>query len=322
MTLDEIRRLISADLDAVDAEIRKELASDVALINQLGHYIINSGGKRLRPMLVLLAARAMGYDGAHHIGLAAVVEFIHTSTLLHDDVVDASNMRRGKDSANAIWGNEASVLVGDFLYSRAFQMMVRADNMRIQRVFAEATNRIAEGEVLQLLNVHDPDTDEARYFDVIERKTARLFEAGTEIGGILAEATDNELAALREYGLQLGNAFQLIDDVLDYDGTEQEFGKHLGDDLAEGKPTLPLIFAMREGTADQRQLIRDAIEKGGLDNIDDVLTTVQSTGALDDTREKAESAAKAAQHALAGLPRNDFTRALDSIARLTVHRRN
>lgn len=322
MTLDEIRRLISADLDAVDAEIRKELASDVALINQLGHYIINSGGKRLRPMLVLLAARAMGYDGAHHIGLAAVVEFIHTSTLLHDDVVDASNMRRGKDSANAIWGNEASVLVGDFLYSRAFQMMVRADNMRIQRVFAEATNRIAEGEVLQLLNVHDPDTDEARYFDVIERKTARLFEAGTEIGGILAEATDNELAALREYGLQLGNAFQLIDDVLDYDGTEQEFGKHLGDDLAEGKPTLPLIFAMREGTADQRQLIRDAIEKGGLDNIDDVLTTVQSTGALDYTREKAESAAKAAQHALAGLPRNDFTRALDSIARLTVHRRN
>lgn len=322
MTLDEIRRLISADLDAVDAEIRKELASDVALINQLGHYIINSGGKRLRPMLVLLAARAMGYEGTHHIGLAAVVEFIHTSTLLHDDVVDASNMRRGKDSANAIWGNEASVLVGDFLYSRAFQMMVRADNMHIQRVFAEATNRIAEGEVLQLLNVHDPDTDEVRYFDVIERKTARLFEAGTEIGGILAEATGDELAALREYGLQLGNAFQLIDDVLDYDGTEQEFGKHLGDDLSEGKPTLPLIFAMREGTAKQRQLIRDAIEKGGLENIDDVLAAVRSTGALDYTREKAESAAKAAQLALAELPQNNFTHALDSIARLTVHRRN
>jgi len=322
MTLDEIRSLISADLEAVDAEIRKELASDVVLINQLGHYIINSGGKRLRPMLVLLAARAMGYAGPHHIGLAAVVEFIHTSTLLHDDVVDASDMRRGKDSANAIWGNEASVLVGDFLYSRAFQMMVRADNMRIQRVFAEATNRIAEGEVLQLLNVHDPDTDEARYFDVIERKTARLFEAGMEIGGILAEATDDELAALREYGLQLGTAFQLIDDVLDYDGSEQEFGKHVGDDLAEGKPTLPLIFAMREGNAEQQQLIRDAIENGGLENMDDVLVAVRNTGALDYTREKADAAATAAQRALASLPQNNFTRALHSITGLTVHRRN
>ncbi|HEX7046691.1 MAG TPA: octaprenyl diphosphate synthase [Gammaproteobacteria bacterium] len=322
MTLDEIRRLIAMDLEAVDAEIRKELASDVALINQLGHYIINSGGKRLRPMLVLLAARAMGYSGQHHIGLAAVVEFIHTSTLLHDDVVDASDMRRGKDSANAIWGNEASVLVGDFLYSRAFQMMVRADNMRIQRVFAEATNRIAEGEVLQLLNVHDPDTDETRYFDVIERKTAKLFEAAAEIGGILAEADDDQLAALREYGMQLGIAFQLIDDVLDYDGDEKEFGKHVGDDLAEGKPTLPLIFAMREGDADQRTLIREAIENGGIERLDDVMRAVDSTTALDYTRQKAETAADAAQRALGALPQNDFTRALHSITKLTVHRRN
>lgn len=322
MTLDEIRSLISADFAAVDAEIRKELASDVVLINQLGHYIINSGGKRLRPMLVLLAARAMGYGGPHHIGLAAVVEFIHTSTLLHDDVVDASNMRRGKDSANAIWGNEASVLVGDFLYSRAFQMMVRADNMRIQRVFAEATNRIAEGEVLQLLNVHDPDTDETRYFDVIERKTARLFEAAAEIGGILAEAADEQLAALREYGMQLGTAFQLIDDVLDYDADEKEFGKHIGDDLAEGKPTLPLIFAMREGNADERQLIRDAIENGGLENIDPVMHAVRRTGALDYTRAKAEAAARSAKTVLSSLPQNDFTRALSAITNLTVHRRN
>lgn len=322
MTLDEIRSLISADFAAVDAEIRKELASDVVLINQLGHYIINSGGKRLRPMLVLLAARAMGYAGPHHIGLAAVVEFIHTSTLLHDDVVDASDMRRGKDSANAIWGNEASVLVGDFLYSRAFQMMVRADNMRIQRVFAEATNRIAEGEVLQLLNVHDPDTDETRYFDVIERKTARLFEAAAEIGGILADTSDEQLAALREYGMQLGTAFQLIDDVLDYDADEKEFGKHVGDDLAEGKPTLPLIFAMREGNAEERQLIREAIENGGLENIDPVMHAVRRTGALDYTRAKAEAAARSAQDVLSNLPQNDFTRALAAITNLTVHRRN
>lgn len=322
MTLDEIRSLISADLAAVDDEIRNELASDVVLINQLGHYIINSGGKRLRPMLVLLAARAMGYTGHHHIGLAAVVEFIHTSTLLHDDVVDASDMRRGKDSANAIWGNEASVLVGDFLYSRAFQMMVRADNMRIQRVFAHATNRIAEGEVLQLLNVHDSDTDEARYFDVIERKTARLFEAGMEIGGILAEASEDELAALREYGLKLGTAFQLIDDVLDYDADEREIGKHVGDDLAEGKPTLPLIFAMREGREDERDLIRTAIENGGLDNLDGVLQAIRRTGALDYTRNKANDASAAAENVLAALPQNGFTAALRSIARLTVHRRN
>lgn len=322
MTLDEIRSLISADFAAVDAEIRKELASDVVLINQLGHYIINSGGKRLRPMLVLLAARGMGYGGPHHIGLAAVVEFIHTSTLLHDDVVDASAMRRGRDSANAIWGNEASVLVGDFLYSRAFQMMVRADNMRIQRVFAEATNRIAEGEVLQLLNVHDADTDETRYFDVIERKTARLFEAAAEIGGILAAASDEQLAALRKYGMQLGTAFQLIDDVLDYDADEKEFGKHIGDDLAEGKPTLPLIFAMREGNAEERRLIRDAIENGGLESIDPVMHAVRRTGALDYTRSKAEAAARFAQNVLSNLPQNDFIRALHAITNLTVHRSN
>lgn len=322
MTLDDIRRLIAADLAAVDEEIRRELASDVVLINQLGHYIINSGGKRLRPMLVLLAARALDYQGSHHIGLAAVVEFIHTATLLHDDVVDASDMRRGMDSANAVWGNEASVLVGDFLYSRAFQMMVRAENMRIQRVFAEATNRIAEGEVLQLLNVHDADTDETRYFDVIERKTAKLFEAGAETGGLLAEADESQLAALREYGMRLGVAFQLIDDVLDYAGDEAEFGKHVGDDLAEGKPTLPLIVAMREGSKEQRELIRAAIETGGLDKLDAVMRAVHSTNALEYARNKASDAIAAAKKALQALPENDFRNALTTIADLTVHRRN
>src|SRR5690606_20712687 len=267
LNLPAIIRPINDDMRAVDGVIRKKLDSDVVLIRTLGEYIIGAGGKRMRPALVLMAARAFGYQGQAHHTLAAVVEFIHTSTLLHDDVVDASDMRRGKDSANAIWGNEASVLVGDFLYSRAFQMMVRADNMRIQRVFAEATNRIAEGEVLQLLNVHDPDTDETRYFDVIERKTAKLFEAGMEIGGILAEADETQLAALRAYGLHVGTAFQLIDDVLDYDADEKELGKHVGDDLAEGKPTLPLIHVMQHGTTQQRDLVRDAIENGGLDRI-------------------------------------------------------
>ena len=322
MTLEEIRRLIAADLEAVDDEIRRELASDVVLINQLGHYIINSGGKRLRPMLVLLAARGLGYQGPHHVTLAAVVEFIHTATLLHDDVVDASDMRRGKDSANAVWGNEASVLVGDFLYSRAFQMMVRAGDMQIQRVFAEATNRIAEGEVLQLLNVHDPDTDETRYFDVIERKTAKLFEAATEIGGLLAGASDDQLAALRDYGMQLGVAFQLIDDVLDYAGNEATFGKHVGDDLAEGKPTLPLIVAMREGSDEQRERIRAAIESGGIEHLDAVMQAVHATGALEYARNKAQSAINAAKNAIRLLPQNDFMRSLETIADLTVHRRN
>lgn len=322
MTLEDIRQLIAADLAALDEEIRRELASDVALINQLGHYIINAGGKRLRPMLLLLAARAMGYEGPHHISQAAVIEFIHTATLLHDDVVDESDMRRGRDSANAVWGNAASVLVGDFLYTRAFQLMVRADDMHIQRVFAAATNRIAEGEVLQLLNVHDPDTDEARYFDVIDRKTAKLFEAASEIGGLLGKGSEEQVSALREYGRQLGVAFQLIDDVLDYDADEVELGKHVGDDLAEGKPTLPLIYVMREGSETQRELVRTAIKNGGLEHLDAVLEAVRSTGALDYTREKAVNAIRIAREQIAKLPVNEFSRSLDVIAELTIHRRN
>jgi octaprenyl-diphosphate synthase len=322
MTLDDIRSLITDDLAALDVEIRERLASDVVLINQLGHYIINSGGKRLRPILVLLAARACGYTGSHHIGMAATVEFIHTATLLHDDVVDASEMRRGMESANAVWGNEASVLVGDFLYSRAFQMMVRAGNMQIQEVFAEATNRIAEGEVLQLLNVNDPDTDEQRYFDVIERKTAKLFEAACEIGGILGDADETTLKALREYGQSLGIAFQLIDDVLDYSADETELGKHIGDDLAEGKPTLPLIHAMEKGSDAERELIRNAIENGGLEQLDAVMAAIHSTGALDYARARADAEVARAAGCLDHLPANDFTKALHAITQLTVHRGN
>lgn len=322
MTLDDIRSLITDDLAALDVEIRERLASDVVLINQLGHYIINSGGKRLRPILVLLAARACGYTGSHHIGMAATVEFIHTATLLHDDVVDASEMRRGMESANAVWGNEASVLVGDFLYSRAFQMMVRAGNMQIQEVFAEATNRIAEGEVLQLLNVNDPDTDEQRYFDVIERKTAKLFEAACEIGGILGNADEATLKALREYGQSLGIAFQLIDDVLDYSADETELGKHIGDDLAEGKPTLPLIHAMEKGSAAERELIRNAIENGGLEQLDAVMAAIHSTGALDYARARADAEVARAARCLDHLPANDFTSSLHAITQLTVHRGN
>lgn len=322
MTLDDIRTLLGNDLPAIDTEIREQLASDVVLINQLGHYIINAGGKRLRPMLVLLAAHAAGYDGDKHIRLAATVEFIHTATLLHDDVVDDSDMRRGRDSANAVFGNEASVLVGDFLYSRAFQMMVTADNMEIQRVFAEATNRIAEGEVLQLLNVHDPDTDEARYFDVIERKTAKLFEAACEIGGLLGNCNDEERTALREYGLQLGIAFQLIDDVLDYSSESGELGKNVGDDLAEGKPTLPLIHVMENGNETQRQLVRTAIENGGLDELDNVMEAIRSTSALEYTQSRADESAKRAHRALDKLPDNEYIDALRSIIDIAVHRSN
>ncbi|MGD8827991.1 MAG: polyprenyl synthetase family protein, partial [Gammaproteobacteria bacterium] len=271
MPLDQIRSLIKEDFAAVDAEIRRQLASDVVLINQLSHYIINSGGKRLRPILVLLAARAAGHDGPHHVPLAGIIEFIHTATLLHDDVVDASELRRGRETANALWGNEASVLVGDFLYSRAFQMMVGLGSMRIMEILADATNTIAEGEVLQLLNCNDPDTTEERYMAVIERKTAKLFEAGAQCAAVLAELPADAEAALARYGMQLGTAFQLVDDVLDYSASADQMGKNVGDDLAEGKPTLPLIHVMREGRPEQVELVRRAIEHGGLDSLDPVL---------------------------------------------------
>ena len=264
MEFSSIRELIEDDLKATDALILDRLRSDVVLINQVGHYIVNSGGKRLRPMIVLLAARAMGYEGTSHIDLAAIVEFIHTATLLHDDVVDDSDQRRNRDTANAVWGNAASVLVGDFLYSRSFEMMVAVDAMRVMEVLSHATNRIAEGEVLQLLNCNDPDTDENRYREVILRKTATLFEAGARLGAIVSDSDPETEAGLAAYGLHLGMAFQMIDDALDYGSSGQDIGKNLGDDLAEGKPTLPLIRAIELSEPGTRDMLRAVIETGWL----------------------------------------------------------
>jgi octaprenyl-diphosphate synthase len=320
--LGAIRELVADDMVAADHRIRAELTSDVALINQLADYIIAGGGKRLRPMLVLLAARACGVDDQRHVDLAAIIEFIHTATLLHDDVVDASSLRRGRETANAIWGNEASVLVGDFLYSRAFQMMVQVDDMRVMRIMADATNLISEGEVLQLMNVNDPDTTEARYMDVIRRKTATLFEAGARLGAVISQRPDNEQDAMGRYGLHLGVAFQLIDDMLDYSASADELGKNIGDDLAEGKPTLPLIHVLRHGTPAEQKLVRDAIEHGGLDHIDDVLTIIQQSGALDYVAEKAREHRQQALDALNGLPQSRYLDGMKNLAEFAVERRS
>ncbi|MGH8372078.1 MAG: polyprenyl synthetase family protein [Gammaproteobacteria bacterium] len=320
--LGAIRELVADDMVAADRRIRAELTSDVALVNQLADYIIAGGGKRLRPMLVLLSARACGVSDQRHIDLAAIIEFIHTATLLHDDVVDASNLRRGRETANAIWGNEASVLVGDFLYSRAFQMMVQVDDMRVMRIMADATNLISEGEVLQLMNINDPDTSEARYMDVIRRKTATLFEAGARLGAVISQRPDNEQDAMGRYGLHLGIAFQLIDDMLDYSASADELGKNIGDDLAEGKPTLPLIHVLRHGTPAEQKLVREAIEHGGLDHIDDVLTIIQQSGALDYVAMKAREHRRHALDALTGLPASRYMGGLKNLAEFAVERRS
>lgn len=320
MEIDQIRELIADDMRAVDQLIHDRLSSDVVLINQLSQYIINSGGKRLRPMLVLLASRAFEYSGDQHINLAAVVEFIHTATLLHDDVVDASELRRGQETANALWGNEASVLVGDFLYSRAFQMMVDADSMRVMTVLADATNIIAEGEVMQLMNCNDPDTTELKYLEVIRCKTAKLFEAAARLGSILGGGTPEQESAIADYGMHLGTAFQLVDDALDYSATSAEIGKNIGDDLAEGKPTLPLIYAMRKGSADQVTLIRNAIESGGREAIDEILRAIESTQAIEYTAELAKAEADLAVTRLDGLPDTPYKQALASLAVFSVNR--
>lgn len=322
LTLDSVRALIAEDFAQVNATIRARLASDVVLINQVSEYIIGSGGKRLRPMLVLLAARACGYSGNKHVEAAAIIEFIHTATLLHDDVVDASELRRGQDTANNVFGNEASVLVGDFLYSRSFQMMVTLGKMRVMDVLADATNTIAEGEVLQLLNCNDPDTDEQRYLQVIRRKTARLFEAGTQIAAILADQPEQIENALARYGRHLGTAFQLVDDVLDYQSDATKTGKQLGDDLAEGKPTLPLIHAMAKGDNRQRALVRTAIEKGGREHLSEVVDVVESTGAIPYTARLAQAEAERAEKALLELPDSEFKGALLWLAQFSVERTN
>ncbi|KRS20072.1 octaprenyl diphosphate synthase [Alishewanella sp. WH16-1] len=321
MTLDEIQRLAAADMTAVNQQIFSQLSSDVALINQLGIYIVNSGGKRLRPLLAVLAARALGYQGEQHISVAAIVEFIHTSTLLHDDVVDESTMRRGKETANALFGNQASVLVGDFLYSRSFQMMVSLNSMRVMQVLADATNIIAEGEVLQLMNVNDPDTTEQSYMQVIYCKTAKLFEAATQLAAVISNQPAVIEKAMQAYGMHLGTAFQLIDDVLDYQADAAELGKNIGDDLAEGKPTLPLLHALKLGNERQQELIREAITEGnGMQHFTEIMAALEQTGAFDYTRNKAEQEAKAAQLALQPLPDSPYKQALLALADIAVSR--
>ncbi len=308
-------------MQSVDAVIRRRLSSDVVLVRTIAEYIIAAGGKRLRPALVLLSANALGANGPVRHELAAVIEFIHTATLLHDDVVDESSLRRGRKTANAEFGNAASVLVGDFLYSRAFQMMVDIGNVRVMQVLSEATNVIAEGEVLQLLNVHDPDTDEDSYLRVIRYKTAKLFEAATQVGAILGGADEATERALTEFGMHLGTAFQVIDDVLDYSGDLAETGKNLGDDLAEGKPTLPLIRAMQVGNDGERVLVRRAIEEGGKEGLDAVVAAIRRTGALDYARERARLEAAEASKRLASLPGSACKDSLLQLAHFSVERK-
>ena len=320
MSLSLIQSSIANDMQAVDEAIRLSLRSEVVLINQVAEYIINSGGKRLRPALVLLSAGVFGEIKAQHYTLAAVVEFIHTATLLHDDVVDESSMRRGRATANTMFGNAASVLVGDFVYSRAFQMMVSVQNMRVMEILAEATNIIAEGEVLQLLNIHDADVTDEAYLQVIHFKTAKLFEAATRLGAIINNAPAEEEAAMAEYGMRLGTAFQLIDDVLDLSGDTGNIGKNLGDDIAEGKPTLPLLYAMRKGNETQRTLIRKAIEQGGLEDFSAIIQAVKDTGALDYVRDVAKNEAELACQAIAQLPNNQYREAMVALADFSVSR--
>jgi octaprenyl-diphosphate synthase len=312
--------LLEADMAEVDRVIRARLHSDVALVRQVSEYIIHSGGKRLRPALVVLAANALGYQGNQHHEMAAVVEFIHTATLLHDDVVDASDLRRGRDTANALFGNATSVLVGDFLYSRAFQMMVSVKSMRVMEVLSDATNIIAEGEVLQLMNCNDPDIDEAAYLRVIRYKTAQLFEAAGRLGAIVQGATQETENALGNYGMHLGTAFQIIDDVLDYSGDTDLIGKNVGDDLAEGKPTLPLIFAMKHGSAEEKDIIRNAILNGDASNFQSILAIVKNTGALEHAQQQAKAESELAKAAISALPASQYKEALLQLSSFAVTR--
>ena len=311
---------IADDMRAIDALIREELNSDVVLINQLGEHIIGAGGKRLRPALVALAAKALNCKQPNIITGAAIIEFIHTATLLHDDVVDESALRRGRETANALWGNAASVLTGDFLYSRAFQMMVRLDSMPVMQLLAQTTNAIAEGEVLQLMNIGDPDVTEARYMDVIDRKTARLFGAATQMAAIIAEVDSGVEQALQNYGRALGVAFQLIDDALDYSGSAEQLGKNVGDDLAEGKPTLPLIHVLKHGSSDAKARVRHAIEQNSAENLQAIVDDVNACGSLDYTVNKAHQARDEALAALEALPDSPEREHLAALAEFSVAR--
>jgi octaprenyl-diphosphate synthase len=325
LSIEECRSLVAGGMERVDNLIRRRLMSDVVLINQLSAYIIGNGGKRLRPQLALLSAAACGQDCEssdieHPVTVAAIIEFIHTATLLHDDVVDASELRRGQDTANSVWGNEAAVLVGDFLYSRAFEMMVDVQSLEVMSILASTTNRIAEGEVMQLLNVHEPDITEAQYIDVIEAKTARLFQAATELGAVLAGQSSEIRQAMASYGMHLGTAFQIADDVLDYQSDTETMGKNTGDDLGEGKTTLPLIYAMRDGSVEQATMIANAIRTGGLEQLPAVLDAIKQTDALANSMRRASESAEAAVSALSVLPPSAHRNALASIAHYSVER--
>ena len=320
MQLEEIRALVTEDLQRVDQTIVQRLASDIVLVNQVSQYIIGGGGKRLRPLSVVLAARACGHQGQKHVPAAAIIEFIHTATLLHDDVVDGSDLRRGRNTANHVFGNEASVLVGDYLYSRSFQMMVELGDLRIQEVMANATNTIAEGEVLQLMNAHDPETTEQRYLEVIYRKTAKLFEAGAQMAAIVSGSPREIEQSMVDYGRHLGTAFQLVDDVLDYKATAEELGKNLGDDLAEGKPTLPVIYALAHAPAAEAARLREAIETGGIDDLDQITRLIETSGGLEYTARMARREKELAVEALGRLPASKYRDALVTLADFAVAR--
>ncbi len=321
MDLNNIRKLSDSDMKAVNQLIQQQVSSDVALIDQLGFYIVNSGGKRLRPLLTVLAARALNIQTQEHHTLAAIIEFIHTATLLHDDVVDESTMRRGRETANELFGNQASVLVGDFLYSRAFQMMVDLKRMRVMEILSDATNRIAQGEVMQLMNCNDPTTTEAQYLDVIYSKTARLFEAATQLSAVLTDQRQDVELAMQYYGKHLGTAFQLVDDILDYTAVSEQMGKEAGDDLAEGKPTLPLLHAMWNSPEEEAQLIKSAIENAdGMAHFDRILDIMKEQGSIEYTRQMAVAEADKAKAAIAILPESNYKAALLGLADIAVNR--
>lgn len=321
MDINRINQLAETDMQSVNQLIQEQVNSDVALINQLGFYIVNSGGKRIRPLLTVLAAQALEIKNNQHHTLAAIIEFIHTATLLHDDVVDESTLRRGKETANAVFGNQASVLVGDFLYTRSFQMMVSLQRMEVMKILSNATNVIAEGEVLQLMNCNDPNTSEESYMQVIYSKTARLFEAATQLAAIITDQPPAIRNAMLEYGKQLGTAFQLVDDILDYQADANEMGKNVGDDLTEGKPTLPLLYAMWHGNEQQKAMIREAIEKAnGMQHLDSILACMAETGAIEYTKSKALDASRQAIEALTPLAESEYKQALISLANIAVER--
>jgi len=320
INIEEMRNLISVEADKVDELLMANLTSEIHLINQLGSYIIQGGGKRIRPLIALLSAKSLGYTGHQHIDIAAILELVHTATLLHDDVVDSSKLRRGRQTANELWGSEASVLVGDFLYSRAFQMMVALDNNKILGVLADATNVIAEGEVMQLLNCHDPEITELRYLVTIRNKTAKLFEAASGLGAVLAGEGEETTAAMSAYGMHIGTAFQLADDALDYSSSPDKLGENIGDDLSEGKPTLPLLYAMWHGTAGQADIIRKAIKTGGLDQLSSITEAIESTNAISYTRKLAEEAAEKALASIRDVPQSPYKDALESLVRFSFRR--